>query len=142
MPSHYSLGVGNGGVRRQQPSFLNGLFGGGRGEIPVGAGGGPYGITGANFGMNGVGRSNYVSQVPQSLEAYNTRPGLRSNVATGSAPTVIMAQSHLPRKIQDTGNIKIRDPNNQTTRTDTITCLLYTSPSPRDRTRSRMPSSA
>ena len=26
--------------------------------------------------------------------------------------------------------------------TDTITCLLYTSPSPRDRTRSRMPSSA
>ena len=25
---------------------------------------------------------------------------------------------------------------------DTITCLLYTSPSPRDRTRSRMPSSA
>ena len=26
--------------------------------------------------------------------------------------------------------------------TDNITCLLYTSPSPRDRTRSRMPSSA
>ena len=25
---------------------------------------------------------------------------------------------------------------------DTVTCLLYTSPSPRDRTRSRMPSSA
>ena len=25
---------------------------------------------------------------------------------------------------------------------DTLTCLLYTSPSPRDRTRSRMPSSA
>ena len=25
---------------------------------------------------------------------------------------------------------------------DSITCLLYTSPSPRDRTRSRMPSSA
>ena len=121
MPSHYSLGVGSKGVRRPQPSFLNSLFGGGRGEIPVGAGGGPYGIAGDNFGMNGVGRSNYVSQVPQSLEAYNTRPGLRSNVATGSAPTVIMAQAHLPRKIQDTGNIKIRDPNNQTTRTDTIT---------------------
>ena len=31
----------------------------------------------------------------------------------------------------------------QTTRAvDNITCLLYTSPSPRDRTRSRMPSSA
>ena len=30
----------------------------------------------------------------------------------------------------------------QTTTTTTTTCLLYTSPSPRDRTRSRMPSSA
>ena len=30
----------------------------------------------------------------------------------------------------------------QSTPTKDLTCLLYTSPSPRDRTRSRMPSSA
>ena len=38
-----------------------------------------------------------------------------------------------------------RDPrpkSNRPTDTDTNSCLLYTSPSPRDRTRSRMPSSA
>ena len=31
---------------------------------------------------------------------------------------------------------------NTSSETDFMTCLLYTSPSPRDRTRSRMPSSA
>ena len=41
--------------------------------------------------------------------------------------------------------IRLRDPGKFTRtvrRTDANTCLLYTSPSPRDRTRSRMPSSA
>ena len=34
------------------------------------------------------------------------------------------------------------EPNPNITNSQTTTCLLYTSPSPRDRTRSRMPSSA
>src|SRR5664280_1289821 len=36
----------------------------------------------------------------------------------------------------------LRDANNQTLSIKGVICLLYTSPSPRDRTRSRMPSSA
>ena len=41
------------------------------------------------------------------------------------------------------GNISITHVNEQLDNTkDAIYCLLYTSPSPRDRTRSRMPSSA
>ena len=38
--------------------------------------------------------------------------------------------------------IQIRRINNAETSCKNATCLLYTSPSPRDRTRSRMPSSA
>ena len=40
-----------------------------------------------------------------------------------------------------TGNIAVKRPYEQTWM-DPVYCLLYTSPSPRDRTRSRMPSSA
>ena len=39
-------------------------------------------------------------------------------------------------------NVVYKDTKTKQKRTWTITCLLYTSPSPRDRTRSRMPSSA
>ena len=38
--------------------------------------------------------------------------------------------------------IVLKHENLQRVRSTTYTCLLYTSPSPRDRTRSRMPSSA
>ena len=38
--------------------------------------------------------------------------------------------------------LRIKVPNTQVSFIDHINCLLYTSPSPRDRTRSRMPSSA
>ena len=62
---------------------------------------------------------SYVMSAPQSLEAYQVSPKLKTNVATGSAPTVMLSQKNLPHQIQDTGNIRIRDPNNQTTRTDT-----------------------
>ena len=41
---------------------------------------------------------------------------------------------------KETVNAKLRPFDNK--RMKTLSCLLYTSPSPRDRTRSRMPSSA
>ena len=65
----------------------------------------------------------YVLSAPQSLEAYQVSPKLKTNVATGSAPTIMLSQKSLPAQIQDTGNIRIRDPNNQTTRTDTEIAL-------------------
>ena len=39
-------------------------------------------------------------------------------------------------------NLRFDDTNPATEETEYVNCLLYTSPSPRDRTRSRMPSSA
>ena len=45
-------------------------------------------------------------------------------------------------KVESTAEQREELPSNQIEVTDTETCLLYTSPSPRDRTRSRMPSSA
>ena len=44
--------------------------------------------------------------------------------------------------LQDSKEITIETPYGKTSDTITIGCLLYTSPSPRDRQKSRMPSSA
>ena len=41
-----------------------------------------------------------------------------------------------------TANMPLEDPKNTTGSVELETCLLYTSPSPRDRQKSRMPSSA
>ena len=46
------------------------------------------------------------------------------------------------RMCADLGNVHITAYSGDTDGIDIGTCLLYTSPSPRDRTRSRMPSSA
>ena len=50
-------------------------------------------------------------------------------LALDQKPTIVMSEGHDPRIIS--GSIAAHN-----------ACLLYTSPSPRDRTRSRMPSSA
>ena len=42
----------------------------------------------------------------------------------------------------DSKNAKASNTENNTVNAENSNCLLYTSPSPRDRTRSRMPSSA
>ena len=51
-------------------------------------------------------------------------------------------EDSMPRESFDVVLPILDDEGNLTGDTETKTCLLYTSPSPRDRTRSRMPSSA
>ena len=53
-----------------------------------------------------------------------------------------LANSYFTAKIQVCPTNVVADTDNVTFRTQSLLCLLYTSPSPRDRTRSRMPSSA
>ena len=55
--------------------------------------------------------------------------------------TILTAENTYSFEIKNDGVLLYRDKIYCTSQTST-TCLLYTSPSPRDRTRSRMPSSA
>ena len=77
-----------------------------------------------------------------------------NKTATATNPITIKAQT--TGEVFFEGNSQVRmggayiifegvvfqNPSNLVANGDTIACLLYTSPSPRDRTRSRMPSSA
>ena len=68
---------------------------------------------------------------------------LETNAVTSQADLVTLladagveaTQATVSRDLEELGAVKVRVPGGET-------CLLYTSPSPRDRTRSRMPSSA
>ena len=62
-------------------------------------------------------------------------------VTTIAPPTATLEKNIFDGSGYTTGNAKIADGNQVHLRWDS-SCLLYTSPSPRDRTRSRMPSSA
>ena len=67
------------------------------------------------------------------------------SLSTSSAPAVyFVSDSQLPTTstIRDLGVIVDNRLTFKDHITSIVTCLLYTSPSPRDRTRSRMPSSA
>ena len=55
-------------------------------------------------------------------------------------PQMIMDERGIESTIVLMGSARIPDPSGTAAQTEP--CLLYTSPSPRDRTRSRMPSSA
>ena len=65
---------------------------------------------------------------PENIEIMMERHGIDAIVAIGGEGTLAGA-----KRLADAGLPVIGVPK---------TCLLYTSPSPRDRTRSRMPSSA
>src|SRR5665811_2315042 len=65
------------------------------------------------------------NRVPEGREASNVR-----NVRNGTRPKTVLTHA--------TGEVDLEVPRDR----DGTFCLLYTSPSPRDRTRSRMPSSA
>ena len=62
---------------------------------------------------------------------------------TAKLQTKTPAKKPVTNKVRQTGKTKVRKPKKGLNRrTALITCLLYTSPSPRDRQKSRMPSSA
>ena len=56
--------------------------------------------------------------------------------------TTLILAANISAQEQRAGKFGIGYSGNFTSETNVITCLLYTSPSPRDRTSSRMPSSA
>ena len=66
----------------------------------------------------------------------NLYKGFEVELFTGSLNSHIGVSAEIEKKFPDF----VKEPDNRNV--EYITCLLYTSPSPRDRTRSRMPSSA
>ena len=58
------------------------------------------------------------------------------------ADTIPEESAHLVQRIEEEGGVVYAKSNTPEFGAGANTCLLYTSPSPRDRTRSRMPSSA
>ena len=85
---------------------------------------------------------NIVTLAPGALSAHIYVNPVDDNLVEGTENVVLMLTD--PKE----GTVKVGSPNTammDITDNDTATisiCLLYTSPSPRDRTRSRMPSSA
>ena len=66
-------------------------------------------------------------------------------VETGDAPLIDLNDASVKKllaKAKRRGYITVDELNEALPQDQMNTCLLYTSPSPRDRTRSRMPSSA
>ena len=78
-----------------------------------------------------------VARVALLLERFGD--GLRFASSFGLEDSVVV---HLAARARDKSLVEPRIFMLDTGRLHTETCLLYTSPSPRDRTRSRMPSSA
>jgi len=62
--------------------------------------------------------------------------------AIGNSPNPLIAATTPELEVGKRGNIVIDEETGKTSKDRVWACLLYTSPSPRDRTRSRMPSSA
>jgi len=84
------------------------------------------------------------SNAPTNFYAYATRTNGNNDVITGSANSVSRAGNDCSNT-----DVTLQIPTLTESRVQgrqgryvAIVCLLYTSPSPRDRTRSRMPSSA
>ena len=68
---------------------------------------------------------------------------IKGGMPTDVADNIFRMQMNDPSRTQNTpGIFKAKDQKVMAMSTMYNTCLLYTSPSPRDRTRSRMPSSA
>ena len=95
------------------------------------------GITAASLGAVLVARG--LSVTMQKLDPYiNVDPGTMSPLQHGE----VFVTADGTETDLDLGHYERFVQTEMTRRNNLTTCLLYTSPSPRDRTRSRMPSSA
>ena len=67
-----------------------------------------------------------------------------AGISASEIDEVVMVggMTRMPKVIDEVKNFFGKDPNKSVNPDEVVACLLYTSPSPRDRTRSRMPSSA
>ena len=94
-------------------------------------------MTTAQGGQQTLGKILFYNQLePLSVEKHG-----KLGVSQVSNPFAFLADTHLvPLTVDEFGLAAVCYPIIFDTQSKT--CLLYTSPSPRDRTRSRMPSSA
>ena len=81
-------------------------------------------------------QSGTATQVGENGDTINVPSGATLNINSGAT----IANNGTATGFDTDTNDKVKVSSNDTTQIQT--CLLYTSPSPRDRTRSRMPSSA
>ena len=72
---------------------------------------------------NNIDQTKYISKI---LKSYSKQELDKTAIVLGEESIIIPLLNSLPSNVNDVN----------------ITCLLYTSPSPRDRQKSRMPSSA
>ena len=75
-------------------------------------------------------------------KAKQEKRGSLIGFATGMDPNYKTSKKILKEMAKHCGAVEVGIPFNTSTSDSATICLLYTSPSPRDRTRSRMPSSA
>ena len=95
--------------------------------------------------INGAGIMYRWLRNQSSAESYETMNRKASKVPIGSDGLVILPFGNGAERMLNNQNIGTQFCNinlNQHSKAHLYSCLLYTSPSPRDRTRSRMPSSA
>ena len=86
---------------------------------------------------------DHVATVRQARQTTEPDPVWASAMAElGGADQITVHLREDRRHIQDRDVRVLRDTVNVKLNLECACCLLYTSPSPRDRTRSRMPSSA
>ena len=93
---------------------------------------------------NDNGNTNALLEIIRSTIADNEITGnFDRNVIDANDATVTIQSSLLSRNLHINGNFALLDSDITSLGNNLYDdCLLYTSPSPRDRTRSRMPSSA
>ena len=82
------------------------------------------------------------SEKPTEDKTVTRRNFIKNTAIAGAGAAAILQNESSQAQTADPLNIKIPKEIPQTLAEAAKPCLLYTSPSPRDRTRSRMPSSA
>ena len=129
------LGADLSRVRQQVIQLLSGYSGPGTGSAPGGGAGEKAGATAGGSGGDTQSGSLVLDQFGRNLTQVARDKGLDPVVGRSKETERVMQV--LSRRSKN-NPVLIGEPGVG----KTAICLLYTSPSPRDRTRSRMPSSA